>query len=310
MEVFVMRPTLLCSMILAASLSIAGCGSAAPATATVTAAPAPHAFSSFKVRVVGSGKPMLLIPGLGCSGNVWESTAAHFAGRYQLHIVTLAGFGGEPAPKSASLDAVRRDLLAYIAAARLDHPVVVGHSLGGFMAYWLAATAPDAIGAVVALDGVPFLGEYFTPGATVETSRPGARKVESYMASLAPEPFAAETRQALAMMITDPKDLEAVAKDSTRSSPAMVGARMAELLTTDLRESVARIEAPTLFVGSGAGAKTATERDALFAHAERQLAKIPRHTVVVASGARHFVMLDAPEFVFSTIDAFLARNGV
>ena len=34
--------------------------------------------------------------------------------------------------------------------------VMVGHSLGGFLALWVAATAPDAVGPIVAVDGVPY----------------------------------------------------------------------------------------------------------------------------------------------------------
>jgi pimeloyl-ACP methyl ester carboxylesterase len=266
-------------------------------------------FPTFRVRVVGAGKPMILIPGLGCSGAVWDTTVEHYKSRYEVHVVTLAGFGGEPAAASPSLDAVRRDLIAYIDAERLDHPVVVGHSLGGFMAYWLAATAPEKVSAVVALDGVPFLGEYFHEGATVATSRPGAEMIRHHMASLSADQFAVETRQSLAMMITDPRSLEAVANDSTRADASVVGARMYELLTTDLREDVAKITAPTLLIASGAFADD-DQRSKIAAHAERQLAKIPQHRVLVAPpNARHFVMLDAPSFVFPQMDAFLERRG-
>jgi pimeloyl-ACP methyl ester carboxylesterase len=253
---------------------------------------------------------MILIPGLGCSGAVWDTTVAHYQSRYQVHVVTLAGFGGEPAAASPSLDAVRRDLIAYIDAEQLDRPVVVGHSLGGFMAYWVAATAPEKVSAVIALDGVPFLGEYFHEGATVATSQPGAEKIRQHMASLSAERFAAETRQSLAMMITDPQNLEAVAKDSTRANPGVVGERMYELLTTDLREDVAKITAPTLLIASGTFADD-RGRSEIAAHASSQLAKIPNHRVLVAPpNARHFVMLDAPGFVFSQMDAFLAaRKG-
>ena len=52
---------------------------------------------SFTVRVVGKGRPVLLIPGLTCPGAVWDETVAYYQGRYQCHVVSLAGFGGVPA---------------------------------------------------------------------------------------------------------------------------------------------------------------------------------------------------------------------
>jgi pimeloyl-ACP methyl ester carboxylesterase len=63
-----------------------------------------------------------------------------------------------PVTFPAPLQTVRDDVLRYIQEKKLDHPVIVGHSLGGFLAFWIAATAPDAVGPLVAVDGVPFLG--------------------------------------------------------------------------------------------------------------------------------------------------------
>lgn len=301
-----------CFVFLAACLLAAACGRGQDRVEpqpTAAVAASRFAPSMFRARVVGSGKPMILIPGLGCSGAVWDGVVERYKDRHQLHVVTLAGFGGEPAAATPSLDAVRRDLIAYIDAERMDRPVIVGHSLGGFLAYWVAATAPTKISGVVALDGVPFLGDYFREGATVATSRPGAEKMRDHLSSLPHDRFAAETRQTLSMMITAPHDVEKVAEDAVRSVPEVVGARMYELLTTDLRDEVARVAAPTLFIGSGAGAND-EERRAIAARAEKQLSKIPRHRVVIAPDARHFVMLDAPSFVFSEMDAFLRANGL
>jgi N-formylmaleamate deformylase len=132
--------------------------------------------------------------------------------------------------------------------------------------------------------------------------------MRSHFSSLSPEQFSAETRQSLAMMIRDPQSVEAVAKDSTKSNPEVVGARMYEMLTTDLRDDVAKVTAPTLFIGSGAFASD-KQRGEIAAHAEKQLAKIPNHHVLVAPDARHFVMLDSPSFVFSEMDAFLRASG-
>src|SRR5262245_53160887 len=131
---------------LALSLLLAACGAAQKP------APAPATYA-FDVQVSGSGPPMILVPGLSCDGRVWDATVAHYRERYQVHVLTLAGFGGvRPAIGAPFLPRVRADLARYIRDRRLDHPVLVGHSLGGFLAFWLAATEPDLVGAVVAVD--------------------------------------------------------------------------------------------------------------------------------------------------------------
>jgi pimeloyl-ACP methyl ester carboxylesterase len=55
--------------------------------------PAPTAFS---VAVTGQGKPAVLIPGFNSSGAVWDGTVAQRKGRFQCHVLTLAGFAGQP----------------------------------------------------------------------------------------------------------------------------------------------------------------------------------------------------------------------
>ena len=53
-------------------------------------------------------------------------------GRYD--VVTVAGFVGVPRVPAPMLEKVRDGLAAYIRKNKLDHPVIVGHSLGGFLA--------------------------------------------------------------------------------------------------------------------------------------------------------------------------------
>ena len=96
--------------------------------------------TAFVVAVTGSGRPMILIPGISCGGNVWAATVNHFKDRYECHVLTLAGFAGQP-PLGGEpfLERVRDALIEYIRNKKLERPVIVGHSIGGFMAFWLGA---------------------------------------------------------------------------------------------------------------------------------------------------------------------------
>jgi pimeloyl-ACP methyl ester carboxylesterase len=100
---------------------------------------------------------MILIPGLQCSGAVWNEAVVFYSDKYQVHVLTIAGFAGEPAIPGLPLSTVRDDLIRYIRENKLNHPVIVGHSLGGFLALWIAATGRDMIDRIVSVDGVPFL---------------------------------------------------------------------------------------------------------------------------------------------------------
>jgi len=254
---------------------------------------------SFSVARVGHGRPMILIPGLLSSGDVWSSTVDHFKDRYECHVLTLAGFAGQPPIPAPFLQTVRDDVLRYIAEKKLDRPVIVGHSLGGFLAYWIAATAPDKVGPIVAVDGLPYLGALGNPQATPETNRPMAERIRTMYASFNKEQLAGQSKMAFAQMITDPKEVEEATAWSAASDPATAGQAVYEMMTTDLREAVASIRTPVLLVGA------AGSPSALY---EAQVAKIPVHRVVMAEKAKHFVMLDDPAFLFSTMDQFLSAE--
>jgi pimeloyl-ACP methyl ester carboxylesterase len=259
--------------------------------------------SSFSAAVTGSGKPMILIPGLECSGAVWDGAVQHFRSRYQLHVLTLAGFAGEPAVPGLRLDAVRAGVIRYIRENRLDHPVLVGHSLGGFLALWIAATAPDLPARVVSVDGVPFLPALFNTAAQPSDSREEAARMQKLYASLAPAQLEAMSRMALTQMISGPKNIEMAAAWASKSDSAFVGQAIYDLMTTDLRPEIARITAPLLLVAAGKGAGQQTR-----AAYEDQVAKVRNHQVVTADGALHFIMLDDPAFLFGAMDRFLAEG--
>jgi N-formylmaleamate deformylase len=281
-------------------LLVAACAGTAPAAKPAPVrVPAPTTTYAFDVTVTGAGKPLILIPGLSCDGRVWDATVAHYRGHYQLHVLTLAGFGGAraaiPAPFLAT---VRQDLARYIRTQKLDHPVVVGHSLGGFMALWLAAREPDLLGGVVAVDGVPYLAALQNPAVTAESMAQPAQLMHDRIAGLTPEAWAAESKRTLPTMITDPAEVERVHAGAAASSPVAVANAVFEMLTTDLRPEVAKITVPTLVLQS-------TLPDTSFY--ERQVATIKDHRVVAFPKAKHFIMLDAPAEFFATVDEFLTK---
>jgi pimeloyl-ACP methyl ester carboxylesterase len=268
-------------------------------------AQAPEASRAFDVVVVGEGPPVLLIPGLSTTGEVWEGTVEHLKDRYQLHVLTLAGFGG-PAPLGEPfLPTVADALVDYARARQLEKPVIVGHSLGGFLAFAAASRAPGLFGGVVALDGVPFLSALGNPSATPDGLAPQAAQIKAMYATFSAEQLMAQSRLALAGMITDAADVERAAGWAAKSDAAAVGIAVAEMMTTDLRDASKRIDAPVLLMGA-LGAAPDAMREAFRAAYRAQVAGVPHATVVFAERAKHFVMLDDPAFVFATIDQFLA----
>ncbi|MFC6222981.1 alpha/beta fold hydrolase [Hymenobacter artigasi] len=306
---FACRLSLSLLLLSAAGAAFATNPAAAPAAKVVADNPALH--PTFTVRVVGKGQPMLLIPGLNCPGAVWDETVAHYQRQYQCHIISLAGFGGT-APVAVTdplLPAVRDQLLAYIKTQKLTRPVVVGHSLGGFLALALSVAQPEAIGPLVIVDSLPFLAAVQNPAATVETVKPQVTALRTEM-SRGHLPRAAQ-REMAAGMVTDTARITQVVRWGVASDPATAAQAMYDLYTTDLRPDLGRIRQPVLVLGAWAayvpyGATKQSIR-AVFA---QQYARLPQARIEMSEAGRHFLMYDDPQWLLAQADTFLKQPAL
>lgn len=278
-----------------------------PTTLTVGAWASEPTYS-FAVEVRGQGAPLILIPGLSCGSDVWQTTAEALEDEYQLHLIHLPGFAGRPAVEPPFLPRLQGEIIAYVRQQKLQRPIVMGHSLGGFLAFSLAATEPDLFGPVIAVDGVPFLPALINAAATEESTRAQAEGMRAMMGALSAEQFAAQNRMALSTMITAAADVERMAKTSQASTPIAVGQAVYEMMTTDLRDDVATIRSPVLLIAAAAHAGTEEARDGVRRAYESQVASIPNHRVALATDARHFVMLDDFDFLLAEVRGFLAEG--
>lgn len=94
----------------------------------------------------GQGSPLLLIPGFCENHEVFDPILPALAERADVVAVTLPGFGGLPAnPQIRQLDDFAfwlRDFLDHLGWERC---VVVGHSMGGYVALGMAAHFPERL---------------------------------------------------------------------------------------------------------------------------------------------------------------------
>lgn len=275
-------------------VAFAGCDKTAPAVAS--AAPT-ETFepTAFTVEVKGEGRPVIFIPGLGCPGSVWDDTVAHLDG-VQAHVVTIAGFAGVPRIDSPIAAQARAQLAQYIRANHLARPVIVGHSMGGFLAYWLASSEPDLVGPMMIVESGASLGD----GDAQANAATGAQ-VRDMWSGATDEQFAAQVKDIFGAMAAH-KDrlatfLDAIGKSDRRA----IGDAIYEQFTTDIRSQLARITAPVLVV-AGEGALADGFR--------KQAEGVPHHDFIQVPNAKHFVMLDEPEAFQRVLANFLTANPV
>jgi pimeloyl-ACP methyl ester carboxylesterase len=105
----------------------------------------------------GSGPAIVFLHGMGMTAHTWDAVAARLSDRFGVIAVDLPGHGDSPCPDDP--DAFTRDAaLADIdeILETLDAPaVLVGHSLGGYLALAHAATRPNIARGIVVLNTGP-----------------------------------------------------------------------------------------------------------------------------------------------------------
>ncbi|WP_414613361.1 alpha/beta fold hydrolase [Stenotrophomonas pavanii] len=264
-----------------------------------------------QVEVVGKGRPLLMIPGLNSSAEVWRGTCRALKD-VQCHLVQLPGFAGAaPAdPRPADfLPAMRDQLLAYVHDQKLDHPAVIGHSLGGLLGLQMAQAEPKTVGALMVVDALPFLPAARDPQATAASVRPMADRLRSGMLAADAAQWQAQLKAGLPGLTRDPQRQAELGRWGDASDRQTTADAMHAVMTADLRDSIASITAPTLVLGSWAGYQPmgGTE-DSTRAVFQAQYAKLQGVQIAMSAQGFHFLMWDDPRWLHGQVQAFLDRH--
>ena len=204
--------------------------------------------SSLHVSMTGKGKQnILLIPGFTCSGKVWDATVQQLSARYTCHVITFAGFAGEPPVGDPQLKQWVADIAAYIKDHHLGKPIVIGHSIGGGMAMMLAASYPDLLAKIVVVDALPCLGAVQNPSFKADVHADCSRFVSMYT-SMSDSNLLAMQRRTIPALCADTAMQPQIVKWSLESDRKTMGQIYCEFLNTDLRDTIAHIQCPALIL--------------------------------------------------------------
>jgi pimeloyl-ACP methyl ester carboxylesterase len=101
----------------------------------------------------GTGPPMVLLHGLAARWQTFGPLLPSLATDWRLYLLDLRGHGKSGrTPGRYRIPEFAADVVAFV-RARVGAPVVLyGHSLGGWIALWVAAEHPDQVRAVVVGD--------------------------------------------------------------------------------------------------------------------------------------------------------------
>jgi pimeloyl-ACP methyl ester carboxylesterase len=277
------------------------------------AQPVPTQPASFRVQVTGKGPPVILIPGLSSSGETWDTTVDRYKDRFECHVLTVAGFTGVPRVPIAQgkmLSTVRDDIAAYIAAKKLDKPVVIGHSLGGTIAMDFASHYPTVPGKVIIVDTYPFMMG-LDPTMTPAQAKAISGQIFTAIDGMTTEAFVAyaDAGTSTNNLVASPANQKRLIEWARTSDHHAVAAALAEMLGADLRDDMAQIKVPTMVLAAWRGSEdVGASYQVVDKNMHDQYAKLSGVEIHVNDDARHFIMWDDPAWFFTRLDRFLTRD--
>jgi pimeloyl-ACP methyl ester carboxylesterase len=105
----------------------------------------------------GSGKPIVFLHGFCDNHKLWSDFISEFTNSYRVLTPDLPGFGQStllPAP--FTIDDVGDAMAQWFEELGLDRPIVIGHSLGGYVALSLLARHSNMVSGIGLFHSTPF----------------------------------------------------------------------------------------------------------------------------------------------------------
>jgi len=266
----------------------------------------------------GTGRPLLMVHGLGGSALNWMAVGPEIANSYHAIALDLAGFGQTPLFSRSANVGGNADLVHDFIEKVIGEPVVImGNSMGGHIAVLEAASHPSSVLAMILVDpAIP--GVHVTRpeparlGVMAALTVPGLAEIllDRRVRVLGPEGLVHET---LSIVCADPsrvpsevveahirltRERDSLGRQNGRAflqASRSIGLRMAD---PRFWVQVAKVRAPTLVIHGSL--------DELIpvAAARELVRRRPDWTLDVLEGVGHVPMMETPDLFLNALNAW------
>lgn len=258
----------------------------------------------------GDGPAIVLVHGLSSYMGFWELQVPAFAGEYRVLALDLPGYGASGRPDAPYTPPWYADVVSdWMAAVGAPRATVIGHSMGGQIATWLAVNHPERVERLVLSAPAGF--ERFQPGH--------ARFMKEFWTeSRAMEATEEQVRANFVTQVFNRVDdgVERLIEERVRlgqhprfaGTSVAVSRSIAGMVDHPVWDVAAKVAAPTLIVY---GTDDRMIPNPVFnggrtrAVAEAARDAIPGARLVLVPGAGHTVHHDAPAAFNRAVEEFL-----
>ena len=257
-----------------------------------------NSFDGCGLCIVAEGAPelapVLLINSIGLDHSMWNSQAEALRGRYRTVRYDSRGHGQSDVPGGEyAIEMLGRDALAVLDAVGVERATVIGSSIGGMTAMWVAATHPQRVERLILANTTAHIGRPDMWSARIAQIREGGMDAvaEATVSRWLSDAFKAERPGEAAALVAQ-----------LRATPADGFAGMCAVLRdVDLRACLALIESPTLVIGAGGtGPEDSAAARLAGAIANADFVQVPR--------AGHLSNLESPDAFNAALARFLSAD--
>jgi pimeloyl-ACP methyl ester carboxylesterase len=238
--------------------------------------------------------PIVLSHGYTDNGLCWTDLARALEKKYDVIMYDLRGHGLSDAPDTGyGIQDYVSDMAGLIKALKLEHPVIIGHSLGGCIAASFAAQYPDIPKKVVLIDP-PGLGRPWLASAeAMNQAKSGFEKDFDYLKGLSRENLVKEAAKRHPAISEEARKRWAMAKMQMKP-PILQSVAAIASLPSDL----SKVTVPTLILKADAN-------DTIRKMEIDAVSKLPNIRIVHIKGAGHLVHLERPDETLAVLNDFL-----
>jgi pimeloyl-ACP methyl ester carboxylesterase len=245
-------------------------------------------------RTFGEGPlHVLLVHGWMFSGAVYDDILDSFdTAGLRLIVLDLRGTGDSGKPETGyTLERHAKDVLAVADAVGAQSFVLIGHSMGGAIAQWIAADQPDRVRALMLMNAVPASGMPLPDDArALFRGSPGSREMQGVILNLSCKQLSDASRERLL-------------DDAAKVSAAAIQEGFDAWSTGGFADRLGAIRAPTLVVTTDdAFMPPDFMRQTIVSH-------IKGARLAVLPGPGHYPQVERPRETAALLQAFLAGIG-
>ena len=239
-----------------------------------------------------SGIPVILLHGATDSLRSFDLLLPHLPKSIRAFALTQRGHGDASRPESYSPDDFADDAAKFMDINGIESAVIVGHSMGGFIAQRLAIKYPKRV------SGLVLIGTF----AACKNNEVVVGFFEEAVSTLNdPIPFEfVREFQAGTIAQPVPEDFFGIVVRESLKVPARVWkAIFGGLISNDNTSELSKIEAPTLIIWG--------EQDAMFSKSEQEklLENIPNSRLVIYPNVGHCPNWEKPEKTAGDLMVFI-----